>query len=200
VPLHDKFNSTALISFLLDQRLRCKRLLLRFDRADQRSTSEWITKLNPDTFDEQDRGESRSLAIWLMERLASYPYWFNGHAELARLALGLDDIRRVYASALAMEQLSPSSPQSTFFLGVSFLRRGSHAQAAQLLEALLRNHPEHVEAREELAAAYLVLGRESEVLDLLGSIPSESLTSDGRAALSYARKKAKEQSDGESRS
>lgn len=200
MPPRDKFNVTALVSFLLDQRLRFKRLLLRFDREDRRSTSPWATRLDPAGYDEQERGESSSLAGWLMERLASYPYWFNGHAELARLALRLDDIRRVYASALAMQQLSPSSPQSTFFLAVSYLRRGSHDQAAQLLEGLLQTHPQNIEAREELAAAYLVLGRELEVVDLLGSIPSESLTSDGRAALSYARKKAKEQSDGESRS
>lgn len=186
------------ISFLLDQRLRWKRLLLRFHRADCNSKAGWVTKLDPSTFDEQNREDNVSLALWLMERLASYPYWANGHAELARIALRLDDIRRVYASALAIEQLSPSSTRAKFFTAVSYLRRGFHAQAAHLLEELLKLEPENFEVREELAAAYLVLGKESEVVALLDPIPYESLSRDGRAALSYAQKKAKELSDGES--
>lgn len=187
----------AAVSVFLDQRLKWKRYALH---SSPTQTEGWGSRLDPTALEQRGRERTKILGVWLMERLATFPYWERGHAQLARLALELDDIRRVYASGLALQQLNPDSTDGALFIAISYLRRGSSDEAARLLEGLLQKAPDLIEAREELAAAYLVLGREGEIESLLGAIPNQHLSNDGRAALSYAREKAKEQSDGESSS
>ncbi|MEZ4755071.1 MAG: hypothetical protein R3A13_12380 [Bdellovibrionota bacterium] len=125
----------------------------------------------------------------LTRYLKKFPYWSYGHLKLAELSLKNFNPELAYASVLAFEQLAGKTKKSRSALGSCFLQYKDALRAKSCFEELYTAYPQDLEIRENLIACYLLEGSSKLVLETLGSLSTESLSSQERTALQWARGK-----------
>ena len=129
----------------------------------------------------------------LRSLLQRFPYWTEGHLAFAEEALARDACAEAYASAQAALSLSePAShaeAMAEFTLGRCFLRRGDWRAAVEYLSRSKTAMPHNHSTTEELSAAHLLGGEYTPARALLESIPADSISAAGKAALSFSRSK-----------
>jgi hypothetical protein len=138
----------------------------------------------------QQSGLLRSTAA-LRALLQRCPYWSRGHILFAEHSLQLDDIASAYASlqgVLILPLSKSRSIRAQHLLAQCYLKRGQSEKAAQILLALWAiSHHEAI--GEDLAAAQMSLGQESEALGVLESIDGKILSQSSHTALTYLKRK-----------
>ena len=169
------------------------------------SSEQVIRRESLDTFQRSDVDrqfliQSSALAErqrWLREQLRRFPFWARGHLELGSAALQDDDVATAYASAVAALKLAPGghgAVRASAVLGRAYLRRGEGERAVEMFERCVPHAPGDVGLREDLAAAYLLVGNAVAALEALEAIPLERRSAEALAALAYARKQTQTES------
>jgi len=129
----------------------------------------------------------------LRSLLRRFPYWLEGHRELALLSLKRDNVALAYSSAVIYEMLCRDIPkyrrEGLLILGQCFLKRGDSHRAIRYFEEARSLGLTTPQLAEEIAAAHILRGSYQEALDSLLLIPSQSLSPEGKAALSFVRSK-----------
>ena len=129
----------------------------------------------------------------LRSLLRRFPYWPAGHRELALLSLEQDNIALAYSSAVIYEMISredsTSRREGLLILGRCFLKRGDSHRALSYFEQARLLGLNTPQLTEEVAAAHILSGSYQEALESLSRIPSELLSAEGKAALSFVRSK-----------
>lgn len=127
----------------------------------------------------------------LRNLLCRYPYWYQGHLSLARLALQLDEVFLAYSSAQAAILLNPPEKElatAKRLLGTSFVRQGMYQQGIETLKEALSSHRDIVLIKEELIAAHLALDFKEEALEVLNSIPMNERSAEMVSVSNYLSK------------
>lgn len=130
----------------------------------------------------------------LRKALRSAPWWRLGHHELALIALGTQNFDLAYGSAQACLQLARSNTeqiQARSILAKCFLGTFEFERAIKTLEQMA-GPLMHVEAKEDLAAAYIGMRRWKEASQILHEISERNISSAGIAALEYCERKLSE--------
>ncbi len=135
------------------------------------------------------------LKSWLREKLQISPFWKLGHLRFGEYSLADGDIASAYASCMALKILgvtADSSIEFSLLLGRCYLRSAEPERAREVFESGFKLDRQNLELCEELAAAYMALGRESEAVQVLSGFSNESLSQAAKAALAYLERGSKQ--------
>ena len=130
----------------------------------------------------------------MREILRGTPYWAAGHLWLAQYALLTNRPTLAFASAQAAIALRPSKAlyfNARLVLARCQLKAGDYSSAQRSLEELRAIDPDSFPVREDYAALLMYRGAWQAAMQELSTIPEQSLTGEGRAALEFARSKLK---------
>lgn len=123
--------------------------------------------------------------------LRRYPFWSEGHRELAEQALASENITLAYSSALSLKSLTPHNRKaqgnSALLLGRCFLKHGEWSQALSYLKDAQVLGVSAPRVLEDQAAAHILGGEFKAALECLNSIPLEKLSAEGKAALGFVK-------------
>lgn len=133
--------------------------------------------------------ERRERGDDLRALIRRFPYWREGRKRLAQECLAQEDISSAYAEALALRTLTPPNSalyaESSLLLGKCFLKSGNSESARQFLTEAERSRPNDWRIKEELAACHTLNGEKKAALETLQTIPPDSLSQEGKAALAW---------------
>lgn len=145
-------------------------------------------------------GLEKDLADWLRHTLRSYPYWSEGHLELARIAISNNQISLAYCSLLAVIQLEGKKSlrylAATALLGKIYLRSGRLEESIQCFNKVLKGSSIRTlqdSVHEDLAAAYIEMKEFDSAIGVFNALGIENLSPSGRAAYDYAATKSRQQ-------
>jgi hypothetical protein len=132
--------------------------------------------------------------VALRTLLRRYPFWSEGHRELAEHALASENITLAYSSALSLKSLTPhhrrAQGNAALLLGRCFLKHGEWSQALSYLKDAHALGVRSPRLLEDQAAAHILGGEFKAALECLNSIPLEELSAEGKAALGFVRERA----------
>jgi hypothetical protein len=129
----------------------------------------------------------------LRSLLRRFPFWAHGHHELGELALQTDQVALAYSSALSYQILSGRDKtyrsRAFLLLGRCFLRRGDPQAALHYLLQAQELGLCTPQLAEEIAAAHILQGSFMEAYEALAAVPANTISAEGKAALSFVKGK-----------
>ncbi|MDZ4784762.1 MAG: hypothetical protein SGJ02_01670 [bacterium] len=153
------------------------------------------------------------LELWLIEtersdlffsfisgRLQKYPFWCRGHLRIGVEALKIKKLDLAYASSQASIILGKNSFElnimSQHLLARCYMAAGQIKEALVILTKITTSSKScslktFESIKEDLAAAHMGLGEDSQALSILNSIAYGKLSPEGRATRKYLVQKEK---------
>ena len=183
--------SRWLWSIFLDFRFELHVHVLDAAASRELDESTALSVLNTEYQAQHEQERRFKLSAYLRSVLRNHPYWATGHLELAQLALSERDIPSAYASSLAvlaLKSTGPSFVRAKHLLGCCHLQSGAGEKAKQLLEEAKKLDADNAGITEDLAAACIALGDKHTARELLGAIPDDRISQEGKTALAYLRR------------